>query len=316
MDTGYSVIIPVQKNTERGPAVVQALLKQKIVPRKIVVAASSASGVSASDISRLCGRAGDFLEVNTGDEGILINASLPLIDTPFVWILSPEAIPTGSDVAGKILDAFADEDVAAVCTRQCSDSEKAGISAAFMQAFYGSESRVKSEKDIFSRGMDTFFLSHISCMYRTADLKTCGTLPAKELSFYEHIVGADLIHMGKKIVYLADAEVRNSHTLTPALALHEGFDYGVMQKRNIQAFGLYVIDDGSYGVIQRTLSDIYREAFKDARKYLMKSGGFFKVPGAWLCYLGLKYGNILGRRYHRLPAKMNRALCSKKDYFV
>lgn len=250
------------------------------------------------------------------DPNTFLNAALRDVTTEFVWIRCPEAVPAGPDTAQKLLAYFNDPAVSAVFSSQRANTGKTGISEAWQAAFFPAEGCTKEEKQILTGGMETFFLSNISCMYRTSDLRAVGGFAAKELSFSEHITGADLIHLGKKIVYAADAEVKYLHRLTPALALREGFDYGIMEKRNIQAFGLYVIDDGSYGVIGRSLVHIYRDAYRTARRELLRKGAALKVPGAWLCYLGLKYGNILGRRYHRLPRKLLRALCSDPKFFV
>jgi len=257
-----------------------------------------------------------LLPENGEDAGTFLNSALREVSSEFVWIRSEKAAVDEETVSGKMLALFRNSEVAAVYSSQRPETRKAGISEAFQASFFPQRERIHKKSDILSCGMETFFLSNTSCMYRTADLISAGGFPAKELSFSEHITGANLIHAGKKIVYIAEAEVTYLHRLTPLLALHEGFDYGVMEKRNIQAFGLYVIDDGSYGVIQRSLTKIYRDAYRSARAWLRRRGAVLKIPGAWLCYLGLKYGNILGRRYHRLPAKINRVLCSKKDYFV
>ena len=286
MDNRYSVIVSGITEPEERDNISRLLKEQSVLPAEVYFAESE--------------------DVNTG-----INKAMRDVKTAFVWILSGKALLEQPDTAEKMLSSFSNPEVAAVYSGQRS-GKKGSISDAYQAAFFPEKQIVKEEKDIYFHGMETFFISNTSCMYRMADLKDLPPFEPMGLSFSEHVVAANLIHLGKKIVYEGNVTVKASHKLTPRTALHEGFDYGVLGKRDIQAFGYYVV----YDVMWRTLSQTYRNARRTACGYLVKNGAFYKVPGALLICLCLNAGCKLGRRYHRLPAGINRALCSDKNFFV
>ena len=136
------------------------------------------------------------------------------------------------------------------------------------------------------------------------------------LSFTEQVVAADAVYLGYHVAYVPEAEVLVSKKVSITGSFREAFDYGVLLKKHIQSFGLYVIDEHSYDVIRKNMEQVYREQYRYAKKEVLSKGNVFAVPCLRLIQSANKWGNKLGKRYHRLPDKLNRAFSNTKEYWA
>lgn len=114
------------------------------------------------------------------------------------------------DSLEKLVAAFADREIAAAYGRQL-PHEGASIYAAVDREFnYPAESRIKSISDASTLGVKAVFLSNSFAAYRVCDLMAQGGF--RDIDICEDMdIAARLLFAGKKIAYVADAEVCHSH---------------------------------------------------------------------------------------------------------
>lgn len=106
--------------------------------------------------------------------------------------------------------AFISSDVAAAYGRQL-PHEKASIYAAVDRDFnYPPASRIKGIEDSRELGIKTIFFSDSFAAYRVVDLRQIGGFPHIDICEDMYVAGK-LLLSGRKIAYVAEAEVRHSH---------------------------------------------------------------------------------------------------------
>lgn len=114
------------------------------------------------------------------------------------------------DSLKKLLRGFAQPDVAAVYGRQVPHRGASLYAAADREFNYPSVSRIKSLEDKDELGIKTAFLSDSFAAYRLKDLQQMGGFPSIDICEDMYVAGK-LLLAGKKIAYMAEAEVEHSH---------------------------------------------------------------------------------------------------------
>lgn len=131
----------------------------------------------------------------------------------------------------RLTAAFASPDIAAAYGRQL-PHEGASIYAAVDREFnYPPASRIKSREDSRELGIKTAFLSDSFAAYRAADLKRTGGFPEVDICEDMYAAGR-LLLAGRRIAYVAEAEVRHSHEPEVMAIWHRYRAMGRFQREN------------------------------------------------------------------------------------
>lgn len=131
-------------------------------------------------------------------------------DIDIAVLLTQDVRMPDRDSLKKLLRGFANPDVAAVYGRQLPHLGASLYAAVDREFNYPPVSRFKSLEDKDELGIKTAFLSDSFAAYRLRDLRQIGGFPAIDICEDMYVAGK-LLLSGKRIAYMAEAEVEHSH---------------------------------------------------------------------------------------------------------
>jgi rhamnosyltransferase len=203
--------------------------------------------------------------------------------------LTQDAVPANCFLVEKMLEPFADPQVAAAYARQMADPKKSPVEAFTRRFNYPKESRKKTEDDLDTLGIKTFFCSNVCAAYRREVYDRLGGFPRKAIFNEDMIFASKIIEEHLAVYYQAEAKVWHWHDYTGLQQLHRNFDLAVSQKTH---GGLFLqVKSESEGI----------RLVKNTLQWLLEKGDYGKIPGV-ICQSGCKYlGYKLGYHYEQLP---------------
>ncbi|WP_060825360.1 glycosyltransferase family 2 protein [Sulfurospirillum cavolei] len=135
-------------------------------------------------------------------------------EADFYLFMTQDAMPCDGFLVENLLQAFEDPDVVVAYARQIPYENADAIEVFARTTNYPPISRVKSQSDLPVLGIKTFFCSDSCAMYKAHYFKEVGGF-TKDLCTNEDMeFAARAIMDGKKIAYVAEAQVYHSHVLT------------------------------------------------------------------------------------------------------
>lgn len=301
------LIIPVYKPDKKFHTLMERMLKQKKIPDHIFLMHTAVEPYT-EELRQRYGKLPNIviteLTPEEFDHGGTRNQGALLSSADYIMFMTQDAVPTDTSLTENMLKAFEKADgIAAAYGRQLCGKE-AGIIEGYTRQFnYPDVSRVKSEKDLESLGIKTYFCSNVCAAYDRAVYEKQGGFVTKTIFNEDMIFAAGLIQAGYKIAYAADCRVEHSHRYTGWQQLTRNFDLGVSQRQYREIFE---------GV--RSESEGIR-LVKDTAKWLISRGRAYLIPE--LVYQsGCKYiGYRLGKAYERLPLVLCRRLSMNKKFW-
>ena len=214
MATRYDIIIPTL-NAERTIApLIESLRAQTLPPGEILVVDSD-SGDATAGIARSC----DGVRVLTVkreqfDHGGTRDMAIRACASPFIVLMTQDALPMDANCMEALLAPMADARVAAVCARQVArpearDSEKA------VRAFrYPDQSRAWGRDDVSELGIRAYLLSDVCAAYRREAYLAVGGFEHPLATNEDMLIAADFLRAGYRLAYSAGARVWHSHDHT------------------------------------------------------------------------------------------------------
>lgn len=297
-------VIPTYHPDEKFVASLKQLKKQTVSLGKIVIMNTEESFFDVAIPEDM-----DYLEIHhikkaEFDHGGTRNAGLMLTDADVVLFLTQDAVPANEFLVEKMLEPFADPQVAAVYGRQLADPKKSPVEAFTRKFNYPAESRKKTEEDLDTLGIKTFFCSNVCAAYRRSVYEELGGFPLKAIFNEDMIFASRLIERHYAVYYQAEAKVWHWHDYTGLQQLHRNFDLGVSQKAH---GGLFLkVKSESEGI----------RLVLDTLKWLLKTKQFVRIP-AVIWQSGCKYiGYKLGFHYEKLSKELILKLTMNKSYWM
>lgn len=219
-----------------------------------------------------------------------------LPDAEFVVFLTQDAILAAPHAIARLLEAFDDPEVGAVCGRQLPHADAGPIGAHARRFNYPDSSSVKSVADIPALGIKTAYLSNSFAAYRRSALVSVGGFPDDVIFGEDMCVAARMILSGWKLAYRADAAVHHSHDYGMWQEFQRYFDIGVMHVREPWLLEKLGKPEG--------------EGLRFVRSetaWLWKHAPHL-IPSAWLRTLLKLTGYRLGKAESHLPVWLKRRL--------
>ena len=202
----YTVIIPTLNAAGTLERQLEAVLGQGLAPEEVIVVDSQSADGTAHLAASVPGvrvipvKPEDFDHGGTRDMAIRASA------TPYVILLTQDALPVDADWARALLAPFEDEGVAAVCG---SAYEKA------VRAFrYADQSRTWDRGDLPAMGVRGYLLSDVCAAYRRKAYDAVGGFEHPLMTNEDMLIAADLLNAGWRLAYCAEAAVWHSHNHT------------------------------------------------------------------------------------------------------
>ncbi|HLP97416.1 MAG TPA: glycosyltransferase [Sideroxyarcus sp.] len=221
----------------------------------------------------------------------------------FVVFLTQDAILATPDAITRLLAAFDDPAVGAVCGRQLPHKDAGPIGAHARHFNYPEASAVRSAADIAALGIKTAYLSNSFAAYRRSALLAVGGFPQDVIFGEDMCVAARMLLSGWKVAYRADAAVHHSHDYSMLQEFRRYFDIGVMHVREPWLLEKFGKPEGEGGRFVRSET-----------AWLWKHAPHL-IPSAWLRTLLKLAGYRLGKAEARLPLWLKRRLGMLRGYW-
>jgi len=221
----------------------------------------------------------------------------------FVVFLTQDAILSSSDSLKKIIQAFADENIAAVCGRQLPHLGAGAVESHARLFNYPGNSSVRSLKDHKKFGVKTAFLSNSFAAYRIPALQEVGGFPDEVIFGEDMYVAAKLLKAGYKLAYEANACVYHSHNYSIFQEAKRYFDMGVFHSR------------------EPWIRDEFGSAEKEGAKFMiselryLSKHALFRIPEAFLRTFTKYISFHLGLAEQYISLKIKKKISMNPGYF-
>jgi len=321
-DPAVELIIPVYKPGKELERLLQGICGQTYLPHRIQLLITA----SADDFERIAG-------TYAGMCGAIVTECVHVLPTEFdhggtrhrgaaqsqadiLLFMTQDAVPDNDHLVEEMVKAMlktVDGEVGegeaeplqtgAVYARQLPAVDCNVIERYTRQFNYPDQSRIKTEKDLPTLGIKTYFCSNVCAAYRRDIYEELGGFERRTIFNEDMIFAAGLIRAGYAIAYVAEARVIHSHNYSGLQQLHRNFDLAVSQAEYPEIFEAVPSEGEGIRMVKSTVA------------YLCKHGKAWLVPQlVWQS--GCKYlGYLLGKRYRKLPQKMVMWLTMNKRYW-
>lgn len=217
-------------------------------------------------------------------------------------MMTQDAVPEDEYLLENLIEPL-QGDVAVAYARQLPREDCSFIERYTRGFNYPDKSRIKSQEDLPSLGIKTYFCSNVCAAYRRDIYEELGGFVRRTIFNEDMIYAAGAIKAGYQIAYAANARVIHSHNYTHMQQLHRNFDLGVSQADHPEIFS---------GVPSESEG---KKLVKDVTTYLREKHMLRKLPYFYMqCFC--KYaGYLLGKNYKKLPKRLILALTASKEYW-
>lgn len=237
------------------------------------------------------------------DHGNTRNQGISFSDAEYILLMTQDAIPADEYLVERLKEGFTDDKVAVAYGRQlpkedCREAEK------FTRSFnYPDESRIKSQKDIDTLGIKTYFCSNVCAMYRRDIFEKFGGFTKRTIFNEDMIFAGGVIKAGYLVSYVAKALVIHSHNYKNMEQFHRNFDLGVSQKEHPEIFDGIKSESEGIRLVKKTAAHLWNNQCKMQILPMIIQSGFK--------YLGYR----LGKNYTKLSKSFVIKCSMNKNYW-
>ena len=300
--TRASLCVPTLNAGALWPSWLEAWSAQFATPRSLVI--DSGSTDATRQLAVEAGLAVHTIPRGAFNHGRTRQMAADLLSgSEFVVFLTQDAILATPDAISRLLEAFDDPTVGAVCGRQLPHADAGPIAAHARHFNYPETDSVRSVSDIPARGIKAAFLSNSFAAYRRSALMSVGGFPDDVIFGEDMCVAARMLLSGWKVAYRADAAVYHSHDYSMRQEFRRYFDIGVMHVREPWLLENFGRPEGEGARFVRSET-----------AYLWKHAPQL-LPSAWLRTLLKLAGYRLGRMESHLPLWLKRRLGMLRGYW-
>lgn len=284
------VVIPTFKPDKRLHKILQRLMKQTYPIEKIIIINTEKQYVNEDDYSYVDKIEFHHIKQEEFNHGGTRNMGVSLSDSDLVLLMTQDAVPATKYMVENLVRPFEeDNDVAVTYGRQLPASD-CGMAEAYTRKFnYPDYDIIKTSNDILRMGIKAFFCSDVCAMYSRKGYNEVGGFPNRTIMNEDSIFAANAIQTGKKVYYVAKAEVIHSHNYTYIQQFHRNFDLGVSHRQFKEIYASVKSEEEGIRLV------------KETAEYLIRHNRFYLVPDI-VIKSGFKFlGYRLGKMYDYLP---------------
>lgn len=308
MDVKVDVIIPTLMPGQEFADLLEALERQSVQPGRIIVMNTEEKyferlkygnqrmkKYSNVEVHHLSSR--EFDHGNTRNNGVKKSGA------PYFVCMTMDALPKDAYLLERPLEPLVAGDAAVSYARQLPKPGCSPVESFIKQFNYPATSRLKGQEDLEEMGIKTFFCSNACAAYDRSTFDALGGFIRHTIFNEDMIYASRVVKAGKKIAYVAQAEVLHSHNYSWIENFHRNFDVGVSQADNPDVFrGIKSETEGIRLV-------------KELTRHLKESGNSRLIlPMLWGS--GWKFlGYRLGKHYTRLPQGFVRRCSMNRNYW-
>lgn len=295
------VIIPAYKPGPKFIKLIEALSKQTVPVRKIIV-------INTEEKYWLHDFPGQVevhhIKKEEFDHGHTRNVGVSYSDADIVILMTDDAIPADDKLTYELTEPFlSDDKIGAVYARQLAGDDS-GIAEKFSREFnYSDEPCLKGINDIERLGIKTFFCSNVCAAYRKEIFDSLGGFTDKAIFNEDMIYAAKLVDNGYLICYANKAKVIHSHNYNNSGQLHRNFDNAVSQAMNPEVFSRVSSESEGIKYVLKAFS------------YFIKAGKPFAIFPFVISAAYKLYGFKMGKKYKTLSHEKILKLTMNPGFF-
>lgn len=210
----YTVIIPTLNASESLGELIGAVQSQSLPPEEIIVVDSQSDDGTAALAAAMPGVRLISVRREAFDHGGTRDMAIRASETPFVVMLTQDALPADGHWAAALLEPFADSRVGAVCGRQIPRRDARAFEKAVRAFRYAGQSAEWGMEDLPRLGVRAYLLADVCAAYRREAYDAVGGFEHPIMTNEDMLIAADLLNAGYRLAYSADAKVWHSHNHT------------------------------------------------------------------------------------------------------
>lgn len=283
----YTVIIPTLNAAKTLGQQVEAVMGQSRPPESVVVVDSRSGDGTADLAASMAGVRVIRIEREDFDHGGTRDMAIRASATPYVVLLTQDALPVDGNWAAALLAPFEDDRVAAVCGRQVARPDARDYEKAVRAFRYADQSAVWDRSDLPELGVRGYLLSDVCAAYRRDAYDAVGGFEHPIMTNEDMLIAADLLNAGYRLAYSAEAKVWHSHDHTLKQEYARNRLIGEFLVRYSDRFG----EAGETGEGVRLVRQVSRE--------LARKGKPGELARFWLNCGARLLGNWAGKRRGR-----------------
>ena len=288
------VIIPVYRpEREKLTKLIDWLNKQTVKPSHVFFMQTLVEEKEDEEVLQMLQKAENVeivpIEKKDFDHGGTRNKGAALSKADYMLFMTQDAVPVDAYLIENLVQAMEEEEAATAYGRQLPD-DTVGVIEHYTREFnYPAKSYVKSQKDLETMGIKTYFCSNVCAMYRKDVYEKMGGFVLHTIFNEDMIFAGKLIQEGYAIAYVAEARVVHSHNYTNRQQLHRNFDLAVSQADHPEVFDGIRSEGEGIRLVKKTAGWLCRQG----KPWLV-------IQLVWQS--GWKYlGYLLGKKYRKLP---------------
>ena len=237
------------------------------------------------------------------DHGATRRKGAELSDAELLVFMTQDALPADRNLIGNLVSALQNNENAGAAYARQLPKEDCRFLEKYTRSFnYPEKSCVKTEKDVETRGIKTYFCSNVCAAYDHSVYEKVGGFPEKAIFNEDMIYAGWMAKKGYAIVYAADARVYHSHNYTCMQQFHRNFDLGVSQAEHPEVFEGVPSEGEGIRLVKKSMA------------YLVRTGHIWMIPGLFFQSAAKYAGYFLGKRYRKLPENLILA-CTMSPYY-
>ena len=280
------VIIPVYRpEREKLTKLIDWLNKQTVKPSHVFFMQTLVEEKEDEEVLQMLQKAENVeivpIEKKDFDHGGTRNKGAALSRADYMLFMTQDAVPVDAYLIENLVRAMEEEEAATAYGRQLPD-DTVGVIEHYTREFnYPAKSYVKSQKDLETMGIKTYFCSNVCAMYRKDVYEKMGGFVLHTIFNEDMIMASKVIQAGYKIAYVAEAMVIHAHKFFDAV--------------KSESEGMRLV--------------------KNTMKYLFRHGKWYLVPDL-IFQSGFKFlGYRFGKKYDKLPLWLVKKFSMNPSYW-
>lgn len=297
------IIIPVYHPDMSFREVLNRLLRQTILPRRIILMNTGEEFWNPALIEGISRVEVHHVTKQEFDHAGTRRKAAELSDAEYMMFMTQDALPADSRLVEALLKALENPSAAGAFARQLPRKDCNILERCTRSFNYPEQSYVREREDIQRLGIRAYFFSDVCSMYRKSDYNSLGGFVERAIFNEDMFFAAKALNSGKTIVYAAEAKVYHSHNFSNMQYLRRNFDMGVSQAEHKEIFEGISSEKEGIKLIRDTCTYLIHAGKGYAILQLVVNSGF-----KWIGYR-------LGKSYAILPEKLIRKLTSNPSYW-
>ena len=224
------------------------------------------------------------------DHGGTRRQAAELSDAEILVFMTQDAMPADRELIGALVGALAENPQAGAAYARQLPKKDCRFLEKYTRSFnYPEQSCLKTEKDVQTYGIKTYFCSNVCAAYDHRIYDEIGGFPEHAIFNEDMIFAGELIQKGYGVAYVAEAKVVHSHNYSAIQQFHRNFDLAVSQADHPEVFAGIQSEGEGIRLVKKTAGWLCRQG----KPWMV-------IQLVWQS--GWKYlGYLLGKRYQKLP---------------